>query len=321
MRKSSSNNSAFNATRLLIPILFISLIIIHGCNSTPVESNLIGKQILDIITSDTDSVQQSNESDLYNCSYLNEQPPSDVPIVFAEGLVSTNVDESSFEINKQGDMMIFTRNGDIQMMINNNGEWSSVKRASFSSDDVDGECCFTPDGEKIYFNSRRAFPHSHPSTSLWYSEKINSIWAKAVPVIAENIKGRLHAVSVSGSGDIYYSGIKLAYKRDDVYYAENELRPSISGSHPFIAPDESYMILCKRAPGRYDNDLYISFRKTNSWTKPLQLNEKINTTSMESNPFVTPDGKYLFFIRNYDVYWVEADFLEHLQVRINTDLE
>jgi len=39
----------------------------------------------------------------------------------------------------------------------------------------------------------------------------------------------------------------------------------------------------------------------------------INTPALEGNSFVTADGKYLFFSRKFDIYWVDAKILEEFK--------
>jgi len=75
-------------------------------------------------------------------------------------------------------------------------------------------------------------------------------------------------------------------------------------------------------------DLYVTFRNENeTWGKPQNLGEKINTRYSESFPFVSRDCKYLFFNSNRpsslnnesmeyfygNIYWVNAQFLEELK--------
>ena len=57
------------------------------------------------------------------------------------------------------------------------------------------------------------------------------------------------------------------------------------------------------------SDLYISYKKEGQWTRAVALPDNINTTENETTPFLTPDGKYLFFSSNglegygdYDIY-------------------
>jgi hypothetical protein len=86
-------------------------------------------------------------------------------------------------------------------------------------------------------------------------------------------------------------------------------------AHPFIAADESYLIWdTEREDGFGESDLYISFRhKDGTWGKAINLGEQINTNAWEASGYVTPDGKYLFFNRGHDLYWVDAHFIEALR--------
>ena len=96
-------------------------------------------------------------------------------------------------------------------------------------------------------------------------------------------------------------------------------------AHPFIAPDESYIIFDSRREGGYGtSDLYISFRAADgSWGPAINMGDKINTTNAENYPSVSPDGKFLFFDRrigkringekHVDIYWVDAQIIETLR--------
>ncbi|MBN3035057.1 MAG: PD40 domain-containing protein [Bacteroidales bacterium] len=71
------------------------------------------------------------------------------------------------------------------------------------------------------------------------------------------------------------------------------------GLTPGLAPDESDMIFSSTRPGYGITDLYISFHNENgSWTQPKNMGPRINTSAKEACPFVTFDGKYLFFMSN-----------------------
>lgn len=51
---------------------------------------------------------------------------------------------------------------------------------------------------------------------------------------------------------------------------------------------------CNRSDGLGSCDLYIMFLQSNRWTAPLNL-KSVNSTSWDSNPSLSADGKYLFF--------------------------
>lgn len=65
----------------------------------------------------------------------------------------------------------------------------------------------------------------------------------------------------------------------------------------FVAPDESYIIYTTvgRGPGIGGGDLWINFRKEGSWSEAVNMGENVNSSSLDYCPFVTADGKFLFF--------------------------
>jgi len=97
-------------------------------------------------------------------------------------------------------------------------------------------------------------------------------------------------------------------------------------AHPFIAPDESYIMWDGEREGGYgESDLYISFKmEDGSWSEAINLGDEINTEVDEGGPVVTPDGRFLFFSRvvapgegdawpDVDTYWVDAGLIEALR--------
>jgi hypothetical protein len=99
----------------------------------------------------------------------------------------------------------------------------------------------------------------------------------------------------------------LEYLPDEV----NSVRPA----HPYIAPDESFLIFDAYTGGQRKPELYASFRKSDgTWTPAEKLGPSVNATGTEYAASVSPDGKYLFFHRllegNGDIYWVDASLIE-----------
>jgi hypothetical protein len=63
-----------------------------------------------------------------------------------------------------------------------------------------------------------------------------------------------------------------------------------------------------------ETELYISFRiNDKEWSEPAKLGLEINATKTESYAFVSVDGKYLFFNRGGDIYWVDVIIIEELK--------
>lgn len=117
-----------------------------------------------------------------------------------------------------------------------------------------------------------------------------------------------------GDGVIRYSQL-VDGKREAPKPFGKTINTGKMNAHPFIAPDESYLIFDGEREGGYgDSDLYISFRQEDgTWGNAINLGDTINTEAWEAAATVTPDGKYLFFNRNIgsagyenvDVFWVD----------------
>lgn len=80
-------------------------------------------------------------------------------------------------------------------------------------------------------------------------------------------------------------------------------------AHPYIAPDESYLIFdCE---DDVTSDLYITFRtQWGGWTASQRIDEISTPDADELAASVSPDGKVLFFARDLQVYWVDAAILD-----------
>jgi len=100
-----------------------------------------------------------------------------------------------------------------------------------------------------------------------------------------------------GGHDVYH-----AVWEDGKFSDPVNLGPPVNSENSegdsFIAPDGSYLIMTisGRPDSRGSADLYVSFpNAAGRWTEPVNLGETINTQFAEYCPYVSPDGKYLFF--------------------------
>jgi hypothetical protein len=85
-------------------------------------------------------------------------------------------------------------------------------------------------------------------------------------------------------------------------------------AHPLISPDERFLVFDAYGPdafgGSGDDDFYISVRlEDGTWSEPSHL-EEISTPGFNMTASLSPDGKYLFYYANHDIYWVSAEILE-----------
>ncbi len=70
----------------------------------------------------------------------------------------------------------------------------------------------------------------------------------------------------------------------------NEGCPSISSDGKIL-----YFTICNRSDGLGSCDLYFSERKGNSWSNPVNMGIKVNSTTWDSQPSISPDGNTLYF--------------------------
>jgi Tol biopolymer transport system component len=95
--------------------------------------------------------------------------------------------------------------------------------------------------------------------------------------------------------------------------------PPVNGAtqsmYPFVAPDGSYLVFNSRRPAeKVQSVLVVSFKTPDGgWGEP-----RVIDLAMEAGtPFVTRDGKFLFFTGGErgksDIYWVSAEVIEALR--------
>lgn len=270
-----------------------------------------------------------------NLSLLSDTIPLDTPIVFGEGIISTGNFEFAITFSPEMDEIFFTRrkpeeDNKIYTMQLTDGKWGKPKEVSFTPEvGWDFEPHINPKGNRLYFGSLRPLPDSTESSGLhqWYLEKTKNGWDQPIPIMSP-IKDRFAMYLTSSQNDnLYFTSSNVeANEGGGIYYAVNQngQYPTIERmgdeintigemiAHPYIAPDESYLIYDGKSPSGYGkSDLYISFNNNGSWSEAINLGPKVNTDQTEMCPSVSPDGKYLFFHRGGDeagdIYWVDLE--------------
>jgi len=260
--------------------------------------------------------------------YFGEQPPGLIPKLFAPKIVSP---EGSFEggtFTPDMKEFYFTRkNGRYKNRVffvvrYENGRWGQESETNIRWPQ------FSEDGNTMYGGKV-------------YRERTDTGWSEPKNQGAF-LKDQAHGISRSSNGNYYFA----FYKKEDKGKGSIRYSRIINGkyenpvklgadinkgeyiAHPYIAPDESYLMWDVVRDGGYGgSDVFISFRdKDGSWLPAMNMGSEINTELHESSPRVTHDGKYLFFSRGEwktkkdgsrnwvgKSYWVDAQVVENLR--------
>jgi hypothetical protein len=285
-----------------------------------------------------------NEFPTLKGPYLGQPPPGMTPEVFAPGLISTSDSEKCSGFMNGGNVFVFSRmtpDSDWKykptyIMEFRNGAWTKPYLASFN-ELYPYNFSVAPDDRTLYFTSMRS-PDDHDRIlqldNIWVVEKTADGWSDA-KMLGPSINSDTHYEnypSVTNDGTVYYmrgrsdgsdAGLyRSRLKNGDYAEAENLgaiVNADSSAADPYIAPDESYLIYCLELPGGYgEYDLYVTFQKKDgSWTEPVNLGGDINSSTLDARPYVTLDGKFLFYYSdqtgNGDIYWVSAKIIDRLR--------
>lgn len=255
-------------------------------------------------------------------SYLGQEPPGLVPKLFAPGIVSTDNLEIDGAFTPDMREFYFSRQMEGEQIAKyvvsfEDGKWQSPRR-------IDGYVSFiTPDGTKTYFENS----YRDRTSTGWSEEK------SLGPMFADYPIMRL-TVSEAGTYvfDVRDEIGTLRYSRlaDGTRQEPDEFPAHINSgrwtAHPFIAPDESYLIWDSEREGGYgETDLYISFREEDgSWGPAINMGPEINTEFEDGGGAVTPDGKFFMYgttdlsdegfnQSSANIYWVDAQVIENLR--------
>jgi Tol biopolymer transport system component len=206
------------------------------------------------------------------------------------------------------------------------GIWKSPRLSPFSDGNTELEPNFAPDGKSIFFNSWRPLPESAKTgneMNVWLVRQENGTW-KISGVLGPPVSD-LNPVFVTQTWDstIYFTGnVNRGIYRAECESGEyrkwerlpNEINNRYWAGHPFVDPDERYILFDSNVDSLGTKNLFISFRmEPGKWSSSVNVNELLGLPNHAAMPHVTLDGRFLFFSSKGDIYWVSALFLEDLK--------
>jgi predicted negative regulator of RcsB-dependent stress response len=264
--------------------------------------------------------------------YLGQNPPGLKPVRFAPGVVSTDrLRERDVAMPADLSEIYFTRQGKIQWTRLVDGRWTEPETTPFATEYLSFEPFLTADRNRLYYISQRPLAGAGEIEpwQIWYVDRTATGWSAPRRLTT----GGQFYPSITSDGFMYVTSVDNDIYRGTV--ANNQLQnlerlnDSVNTTsdeyNAFVAPDGSYLLLTSfgYGPDYGGGDLYVSFRKPDgSWGHPRNTGFGINSATQELSPYVSPDGKYLFFCSrkdgSEDIYWVDAGILEILRT---TDLD
>jgi len=212
--------------------------------------------------------------------YLGQKPPEDKAELFGLGIISSIWGlHSTAVFTPDGNevywapMMTFPgeiySRGGLLMMKRMNGRWTPPAWASFSGPNGEDDVpFFSPDGKRIYFISRRPLPGEKETGNerIWYADRTPDGWSEPKPLDPNvNSINKHWEFSLDREGNVYFAG---------------------------QAPDSRGL-----------QDIYLARFSGGKYEKPVNLGGPINSAAVDDTPFIAPDGSYLVFERQFDL-WV-----------------
>jgi outer membrane protein OmpA-like peptidoglycan-associated protein len=183
----------------------------------------------------------------------------------------------------------------------------------------------SPDGRTLYFGRK-----NHPanrygvkgsetiagSQDIWFSEKVGDTWSTArrlSEVLNRDQYNTILSISPDGqtillkgayvNGAYETRGFSISNKTNGgwsvpvkVEIPGYEQMSKGKNEYAYLTMDGKAILLAfARKKNSEDDDLYVSFFEDGRWTRPLELGEEINTKYSETTPFLSADGKTLYF--------------------------
>ena len=291
-------------TPIFILSMFVIGMVTNGCNSKK-ENFKQGKSV--------------SQEELF----LGQKPPGLIPELFAPGMVSTNHLEIEAAVSPNMKEFYFIRQKKGERTKSHltqykNGKWEDSEDGRHSS----GEAFISTDNNRMYLGNT----YKERTKDGWTAEKSVGEMFDKFPIM------RLTASSSNtfffderdSIGTIRYAKL-VDGKRETPKALGKQINSGIYTAHPFIAPDESYLIWDSEREGGYGgSDLYISFRLDDgSWGPAINMGKAINTEVDDIYGSITSNGKFFFFNSvflgdsfeesNANIYWVDAKVIETLR--------
>ncbi|MHA7057409.1 hypothetical protein ACWGOQ_0009345 [Aquimarina sp. M1] len=230
-------------------------------------------------------------------SYLGQKPPGLIPQLFAPEIVSTKKHLEIEGVFAPGmTTFYFTRQVKGQVSKTHVIEYKNDAWLESLVTPRTGEVFISTDGNTMYLGNK----FKKRTHSGWSSEKSLGPLFNKIPImrLTASMADTYVFDERNTIGTICYARLVQGKREKPIVFGK-EINTGKWIGHPFIAPDDSYIIWdSERENGYGASDLYTRFRhQDGSWGSAINMGKDINTKYDDAYGSVTPDGKYFFFHR------------------------
>ncbi len=209
-----------------------------------------------------------------------------------------------------------------------NDRWTPPERVNLGGEYSDLYPSISKDGRRMVFSSYRPAPgDASPKANahLWYVDRQGEGWGKPVFLSRVNRFGHYHSwVEFGPDNAIYFrvttpdwrSNQTLFTRWDGKEYVEPQVYEVVAywqkqrsdirivGGSPSPDGKVVFFDVGVREPGRQpQSDIWVSFHQGEGWSEPKPLGKAINSELFDVFPFFSPDGRTLYFVRDFATFY------------------
>ena len=303
--------------KLTVAVLTTTLFTAPGCSSSRDGASETGEGALAVPVLD----------------YLGQTPPGPTPVRFSYGTLAAEGSKPRIPVfSRNGDLLVFNMGDPSQIYVSEKRDagWTPPSLAPFSSEGANWEPFLLPDDRTLLFVSTRPPGKAPYQGRIWRTRRLESGRCEPPTLAHSTVESEgLWFPTARDMSTVYFSGSLTGSLGDsDLWRADLTGDPPAIANlgaplnsagiewDPYPSSDGSYLLFASnRAGGHGRVDLYVAFRNADSsWSPPVNLGPGINSDRNEVAAVLSPDGKYLFFIREPDeLFWVSSEAIERMR--------
>jgi hypothetical protein len=207
--------------------------------------------------------------------------------------------------------------------------WSVPERVDLGGDFSDLYPSISRDGRRMVFSSYRPIPGGStgkPNAHVWSVERTDRGWSTPLFVSSVSLPGHYHSWIEIGFDDaLYFRRTTPDWKQTESLraqwtgsgYAPPEANAdverwkgwradvTIAGGSPGPNASLVFLDVAARHPatGKPASDIWVVEKRAGTWLEPRPLGGGVNSDGFDVFPFLSPDGRDLYFVRDFSAFY------------------